>query len=72
MHHSTTIRKRVGRLQLLVVGVLIVGLVLGGSPAPHTYAAAGSTIFALTNANELLRLDSAAPGTILSTVSISG
>jgi hypothetical protein len=72
MYHSMTIRKRVGRLQLFVIWVLIVGLVLGVSPAPHAYAAGGSTIYALTNTNELLRLDSAAPGTILSTVSISG
>jgi hypothetical protein len=72
MYHSMTIWKRVGRMRLFVVGALIAGLVLGASFAPQAYAAGGSTIYALTNSNDLLRLDSAAPGTILSTVGISG
>jgi len=70
MNQHTITRKGTGFV--LLVAAMVAGLVLSVTPTPRAHAAAGSTIFALTNANELLRLDSSAPGTILSTVSISG
>src|SRR4051794_22586644 len=71
MNHPTMACKRAGRFQLLLVA-LVVGLALGVWPAPRAHAATGSTIFAITTANALLRFDSAAPGTILSTTAVSG
>ena len=66
-HHKGT-----GRRHLVLVVALIAGLVLSLGPPPSAQAAAGSTMFAITSANALLGFDSAAPGTILSTVAISG
>jgi Domain of unknown function (DUF4394) len=68
MNHLATPRKRASRLQLLLVAVLALGV----WPTPRAHASAGSTIFAITAANTLLRFDSAAPGTILSTIAVSG
>src|SRR4051812_1557160 len=72
MNHHTTPRKRTSRLQLLLVVVLVAGLSLGVWPTPRAHASAGSTIFVITPANTLLRFDSTAPGTILSTIAVSG
>src|SRR5215213_1003824 len=71
MNHPTMAYKRAGRFRQLLVA-LVAGLALGMWPAPHAHAASGSTIFAITSANALLRFDSAAPGTILSTTAVSG
>ena len=71
MNHPTMAYKRAGRFRQLLVA-LVAGLALGVWPAPHAHAASGSTIFAITTANTLLRFDSAAPGTILSTTAVSG
>lgn len=72
MNHHTTTRKGAGRLQLVLVAALVAGLALSVWPTPSVHAAAGSTIFAITTANSLLRFDSGAPGTILSTIAVSG
>ena len=72
MNHHTTTRKGAGRLQLVLVAALVAGLALSVWPTPSVHAAAGSTIFAITTANSLLRFDSAEPGTILSTIAVSG
>jgi len=71
MNHPSSTRKRTTRLQLLLAA-LVAGLALGAWPAPRAHAAGGSTIVAITTANTLLRFDSAAPGTILSTTAVSG
>jgi DNA-binding beta-propeller fold protein YncE len=72
MNHHTTTRKGAGRLHLVLVAALVAGLALSVWPTPSVHAAAGSTIFAITTTNTLLRFDSGAPGTILSTTAVSG
>jgi len=72
MNYHTTTHKGTGRPHLVLVVALIAVLALSLAPPPAAQAAAGSTMFAITSANALLRFDSAAPGTILSTVAISG
>jgi hypothetical protein len=72
MNHHTTTRKRASRLHLALVAALVAGLALSVWPAPSAHAAAGSTMFAITTTNSLLRFDSGAPGTILSTTAVSG
>lgn len=72
MNSPTITRTRPVRLHLLLVAALVVGLALSVWPTPSARAADGSTMFAITSTNALLRFDSAAPGTILSTVAVSG
>jgi hypothetical protein len=72
MKHRTTTRKRAGRLHLVLAVALAAGLALSVRPTPSAQAADSSTIFAITSTNALLRFDSAAPGTILSTTAVSG
>jgi hypothetical protein len=72
MNSPTTTRTRPARCHLLLVAALVVGLALSMWPTPSVHAADGSTIFAISSTNALLRFDSGAPGTILSTAAISG
>src|SRR5215207_1226392 len=72
MSHLTSRCQPAGRTRLLFIAALVAGLGLSVWPTPSVRAAAGSTVFALTTTNALLRFDSGAPGTILSTVAISG
>ena len=72
MNHHTNTRKGANRLHLVFIATLAIGLALSGWPAPSAYAVSGSTLFAITTANTLLRFDSSAPGTILSTTAVSG
>ena len=72
MNYSTTARKRAGGLHLVLVAALVAGLALSVWPTPRVRAASGSTVFAITTNNALLRFDSGAPGTILGTVAVSG
>jgi hypothetical protein len=72
MNSPTPTRTRPTRLHLLLVATLVAGLALSVWSTPSVRAAAGSTIFAITTANVLLRFDSGAPGTMLSTTTISG
>jgi hypothetical protein len=72
MNHPTAARAHASRLKLALIAALAIALTLSASLAPSARAAFGSTVFALTTANTLLRFDSAVPGTILGTVAISG
>src|SRR3954471_3368800 len=72
MNHHTNTRKGAKRLPLIFIATLAIGLALSGWPAPSAYAVSGSTVFAITTTNTLLRFDSGAPGTIVSTTAISG
>ena len=71
MNHHTTTRKRAGRLPLMLAA-LVAWLALSVWPTPSVHAAAGSIVIAITTTNALLRFDSGAPGTILSTTAVSG
>jgi hypothetical protein len=72
MNHPTTTRRRAACLHLIFVAALLAGLALSVWPTPSVRAAAGSTMYAITTTNNLLRFDSGTPGTILSTVAVSG
>jgi hypothetical protein len=72
MNHSTSTRKRYRAPDLLLVTTLMIGLALGVWAVPSVRAASSSTIFAISSTNNLLWFDSAAPGTILGTIAISG
>jgi hypothetical protein len=72
MNSPTSTRTRPALLYLLLVAALVLGLALSVWPTPSVHAADGSTMFAISSTNALLRFDSGAPGTILSTTAISG
>src|SRR5215813_1016727 len=55
-----------------ILAALALVLSLTVQSAPRAQAAASSTMFAITTTNALLRFDSAAPGTILSSTAVTG
>jgi hypothetical protein len=72
MNHDLILRRRANRIGLALTTLLATSLLLSVWPPPRAYAAPSSTIFAVTTGNAVLRFDSAAPGTILSTTAITG
>jgi hypothetical protein len=57
---------------LLAIGGLLIALSLNRVSAPEAHAASSVSIFALTTNNTLVQFNSATPGTIISTVPITG